>query len=294
MIPAYISSPSSNGIHIGPLFLHAYGLMYVLAVAAVVLMTRYRWSKLGGDPELPYRTAIWAFPAGLIGGRIYFLITTPSQVPDHWWGPFAIWQGGLGIWGGIAGGAAVGIWYIRRHLSKLDVRRFADIVAPGLLVAQSIGRIGNYFNQELFGKPSTLPWALKISPAHRPAHYLQYATFQPTFLYEIIWNLSLAGFLVWLTARRKVRAPGIFALYVAGYSAFRLFEENLRIDYSVHILGMRLNFWIALLLTLGGLVAFALIQRGVLFKDLSDDKSRSAPPAPSRAKTSGRRAKTPA
>jgi prolipoprotein diacylglyceryl transferase len=294
MIAAYISSPSSNGIHIGPLFLHAYGLMYVLAVAAVVLMTRYRWAKLGGDPELPYRTAIWAFPAGLIGGRIYFLITTPNQVPDHWWGPFAIWQGGLGIWGGIAGGAAVGIWYVRRHLSKADVRRFADIVAPGLLVAQSIGRIGNYFNQELFGKPSTLPWALKISPDHRPAHYLQYATFQPTFLYEIIWNLSLAGFLVWLTARRKVRAPGIFALYVAGYSAFRLFEENLRIDYSVHVLGMRLNFWIALLLTLGALAMFALIQRGVLFKEVGDDKSPSAHRSRARAETAGRRAKSPA
>jgi prolipoprotein diacylglyceryl transferase len=294
MSPAYISSPSSNGIHIGPLFLHAYGLMYVLAVAAVVLMTRYRWAKRGGDPELPYRTAIWGFPAGLIGGRIYFVITTPSQVPDHWWGPFAIWQGGLGIWGGIGAGAAVGIWYVRRQLSREDTLRFADIVAPGLLVAQSIGRIGNYFNQELFGKPSTLPWALKISPSHRPAHYLQYATFQPTFLYEIIWNLSLAGFLIWLGNRRRIRAPGIFALYVAGYSAFRLFEENLRIDYSVHVLGMRLNFWIALLLTLGGLAVFTLIQRGVLFKDVSDDKSRSAPRSQARGKTSGRRAKTPA
>ena len=295
MIPAYISSPSSNGIHIGPLFLHAYGLMYVLAVAAVVLMTRYRWAKRGGDPELPYRTAIWAFPAGLIGGRIYFLITTPSKVPDHWWGPFAIWQGGLGIWGGIAAGAAVGLWYVRKHLSREDTLRFADIVAPGLLVAQSIGRIGNYFNQELFGKPSTLPWALKISPAHRPAHFLQYATFQPTFLYEIIWNLSLAGFLIWLGNHRRIRPPGIFALYVAGYSAFRLIEENLRIDYSVHILGMRLNFWIALLLTLGALAVFVLIQRGVLFKDdVSDGRSPSARRARSRAKTAGRRPKTPA
>ena len=295
MIPAYISSPSSNGIHIGPLFLHAYGLMYVLAVAAVVLMTRYRWAKRGGDPELPYRTAIWAFPAGLIGGRIYFLITTPSKVPDHWWGPFAIWQGGLGIWGGIAAGAAVGLWYVRKHLSREDTLRFADIVAPGLLVAQSIGRIGNYFNQELFGKPSTLPWALKISPAHRPAHFLQYATFQPTFLYEIIWNLSLAGFLIWLGNHRRIRPPGIFALYVAGYSAFRLFEENLRIDYSVHILGMRLNFWIALLLTLGALAVFVLIQRGVLFKDdVSDGRYPSARRGRSRAKTAGRRPKTPA
>jgi prolipoprotein diacylglyceryl transferase len=140
---------------------------------------------------------------------------------------------------------------------------FADATAPGLLCAQAIGRIGNYFNQELFGKPSTLPWALKIDAAHRPAGYLQYATFQPTFLYEIIWNLSLAGLLIWLHSKRRVKAPGLFALYVAGYSAFRLFEENLRIDYSNHFLGMRLNFWIALALTLFGLIWFAHVQWGL-------------------------------
>jgi prolipoprotein diacylglyceryltransferase len=135
---------------------------------------------------------------------------------------------------------------------------------------------------------------LKISPSHRPPHYLQYATFQPTFLYEIIWNLSLAGFLVWLTGRRKVRAPGIFALYVAGYSAFRLFEENLRIDYSVHILGMRLNFWIALLLFLAGMAAFVAIQRGVIFRDVTTDrKSRSAGRSSASAKPAGRRPRTP-
>jgi prolipoprotein diacylglyceryl transferase len=193
------------------------------------------------------------------------LITTPSQIPDHWWGPFAIWQGGLGIWGGIAGGVIVGLWVVRRRLSKPDVRRFMDAAAPGLLVAQSFGRVGNYFNQELFGKPSTLPWALKISPAHRPSGYAQYATFQPTFLYEIIWNLSLAAFLVWLGHHRKIRPPGLFALYVAGYSAFRLFEEQLRIDYSVRVLGMRLNFWIALILFLIGVTWFIAAQRGVTF-----------------------------
>jgi prolipoprotein diacylglyceryl transferase len=237
--------------------------MYVFAVAGAIVTTSRLWRKQGGDPNLPYEVALWAFPAGLIGGRIYFLITTPSQVPDHWWGPFAIWQGGLGIWGGIAAGVIVGLIVVRRRLSKPDVLRFMDAAAPGLLVAQSFGRVGNYFNQELFGKPSTLPWALKISPSHRPPGYLQYATFQPTFLYEIIWNLSLAAFLVWLWNRRKVRPPGLFALYVAGYSAFRMFEEQLRIDYSVHILGMRLNFWIALVLFLIGVTWFVASQRGV-------------------------------
>jgi prolipoprotein diacylglyceryl transferase len=262
VIPAYIPSPSANGFSIGPFFVHAYGLAYVVAVAAAILVARRRWAREGGDPDLCYEVAMWGFPAGLIGGRIYFLITTPSQVPPHWWGPFAIWKGGLGIWGGIFGGVLGGLWVLRRRLSKQDVLRFMDAATPGLLVAQSFGRIGNYFNQELFGKPSTLPWALKIDPAHRPPHFEQYATFQPTFLYEIIWNLSLASFLVWLGHHRRIRAPGLFALYVAGYSGFRIFEETLRIDYSVHILGMRLNFWIALLGCLAGLLWFTAIQRG--------------------------------
>jgi prolipoprotein diacylglyceryl transferase len=275
VIPAYIPSPSTNGIHVGPFFVHVYGLMYVFAVAGAILVTSKRWGRQGGDPQLPYEVALWAFPAGLIGGRIYFLITTPSQVPDHWWGPFAIWQGGLGIWGGIAGGVIVGLWVLRRRLSKPDVLRFMDAAAPGLLVAQSLGRVGNYFNQELFGKPSTLPWALKISPSHRPPGFTQFATFQPTFLYEIIWNLSLAAFLVWLGNHRKIRPPGLFALYVAGYSAFRMFEEQLRIDYSVHILGMRLNFWIALGLFLIGVTWFIAAQRGVTWKQILGKARRS-------------------
>ena len=288
--PAYIPSPSANGFHIGPLFVHAYGLAYVFAVAAAILVTRWRWSKAGGDPRLPQETALWAFPAGLIGGRIYFLITTPSQIPPHWWGAFAIWKGGLGIWGGVAGGAAVGIWYVHRRLgSWARVRCFADATAPALLVAQAIGRIGNYFNQELFGKPTSLPWGLEISPEHRPPHYTQFGTFQPTFLYEMIWNLTLAGFLIWLSLNRRIKAPGIFALYVAGYSAFRMFEETLRIDYSNYFLGMRVNFWIAGALCLGGLLWFVAIQRGWKLgrrtppdASLLDGVSEPQPPAASR------------
>jgi prolipoprotein diacylglyceryl transferase len=258
--PASIPSPPHNGFYLGPLFVHAYGLAYVFAVAGAILVTRVRWRKAGGDPDLCYEVAAWGFPAGLIGGRIYFLITTPSQVPSHWWGPFAIWKGGLGIWGGIACGVLAGLYILRKRLTRNDVLRFMNAGAPGLLVAQSIGRIGNYFNQELFGKPTTLPWGLKIDPDHRPPGYEHFATFHPTFLYEIIWNLSLAGFLVWLGHRRRIRPPGLFALYVAGYSGFRLFEETVRIDYSNHILGMRLNFWVALLLCLAGLTWFWWIQ----------------------------------
>ncbi len=252
----FIPSPSSNGLSVGPFFFHAYGIAYVFAVAAAILITRRRWP----DPALVNEVALWGFPAGLVGGRIYFLITTPSQIPPHWWGPFAIWKGGLGIWGGIAAGTAAGLWVLHRR--KADIPAFLDAAAPGLLVAQAIGRIGNYFNQELFGKPTTLPWGLKIDLAHRPPGYEKYATFQPTFLYEIIWNLSLAGFLVWLGHHRRVKAPGLFALYVAGYSAFRMFEETLRIDYSNHILGFRLNFFVAMALCIAGLVWFVAIQRG--------------------------------
>jgi prolipoprotein diacylglyceryl transferase len=213
---AFIPSPPSNGLHLGPLFIHAYGLAYALAVMAAVAITVRRWAAVGGQRELVYEVALCGFPAGLLGGRLYFLATSWSEVPPHWWGPLAVWKGGLGIWGGIAAGTLAGLWVLRRR--RANVAAFMDAAAPALLVAQAIGRIGNYFNQELFGGPTTLPWALEISPAHRPLGYAQYATFHPTFLYELIWNVLLAAALVWLGHHRRIRAPGLFALYVAGYS----------------------------------------------------------------------------
>jgi prolipoprotein diacylglyceryl transferase len=264
---ASIPSPPSSGFHIGPFFLHAYGIAYVFAVLAAVVISRRRWAAAGGDPALVNEVALWGFPAGLIGGRLYFIATSFDQMPHHWWGPFAVWDGGLGIWGGIAGGVAGGLWVLRRR--GVDIRAFMDVGAPALLVAQSIGRVGNYFNQELFGGPTSLPWGLQISPAHRPAGYADYATFHPTFLYEILWNLSLAAFLVWLGHRRRaadgravVKHPGLFALYVAGYSGFRIFEELLRVDPAHHILGERLNFWVAIIGCVAGLVWFSRTQWG--------------------------------
>jgi prolipoprotein diacylglyceryl transferase len=206
-----------------------------------------------------YDVALWGFPAGVIGGRLYFLATSWNEVPPHWWGAFAIWKGGLGIWGGIALGTLVGIWRLRR--AGADVALFMDAAAPALLVAQAIGRVGNYFNQELFGSPSTVPWALEISPEHRPVGYEQYATFQPTFLYELIWNLALAGALVWLGEHRTIKPPGLFALYVSGYSLARIGEELLRVDPAHHIFGLRLNFYVATILCLIGLVWFRRTQR---------------------------------
>jgi prolipoprotein diacylglyceryl transferase len=200
-------------------------------------------------------------PAGIIGGRIYFDITTPFDITPHtWWGPLAVWNGGLGVWGGILAGALVGVW--RVHRAGADWRVFGNACAPALLVAQAIGRIGNYFNQELVGKPTSLPWALEVSPAHRPAGYLGFGTFQPSFLYELIFDLALAALLVWLGHHRNIRPPGLLALYVAGYSAYRIFEETIRVDSSAHILGLRLNFYIAIVGTAAGIAWFAWTQRG--------------------------------
>jgi prolipoprotein diacylglyceryl transferase len=238
--PALIPSPSSNGLSVGPFVLHAYGLMYVVGLLAAIWITRRRWR---GDPNLVYAVVVVAFPAGVLGGRLYFDITTPDQVQSGLLGPLAIWSGGLGIWGGVLAGTLAGIWVLRRR--GANVAAFLDAAAPGMLVAQGIGRIGNYFNQELFGKPSSLPWALKIDAVHRPPGYEHFASFQPTFLYELIWNVSLAVVLIWIGSRRRLPAPAVFALYVGGYALARIFEELLRIDPANHVLGLRLNFFVA-------------------------------------------------
>jgi prolipoprotein diacylglyceryl transferase len=177
---------------------------------------------------------------------------------------FAIWDGGLGIWGGIALATVVGLWRLRRH--GVNTAQFMDAVAPALLVAQGIGRIGNYFNKELFGSPTSLPWGLEIPYQYRlsggiPDKYLNFSTFQPTFLYELIFDFAWAALLVWLGHHRKIKPPGLFALYVFGYSAYRIFEESLRIDSSVYFLGLRLNTYIASALAAGGLIWFWRTQR---------------------------------
>jgi prolipoprotein diacylglyceryl transferase len=274
----HFPSPPINGFYVGPLFVHFYGLMYVVGITLAIIITRRRWRAVGGNVALVTDVATWAVPAGIIGGRIYFDITTPFDITPHtWYGPLAVWDGGLGIWGGVLAGAVVAIWRVRR--AGADWRLMADAVAPALLVAQAIGRIGNYFNQELFGKPTTLPWALEVSPAHRPPGYLAYSTFQPSFLYELIFDLALAAVLVWLGHHRNIRPPGLFALYVAGYSGYRIFEETIRIDSSAHFLGLRLNFFVALVGTVAGITWFIFTQR----RRSAPEPVGQAPPVPSGA-----------
>ena len=263
-LPQYIPSPPINSFHIGPLDVHFYALGYIIGITAAILITRRRWRAVGGDPDVVNDIALWVVPAGIIGGRIYFDITTPADIPHEWYGVFAVWTGGLGIWGGVLLASLVGAWRLRRL--GISVGPFANAVAPALLVAQAIGRLGNYFNKELFGKPTTLPWGLEIPYYYRvqggiPAQDLHFTTFQPTFLYELIWDLALAAFLVWLGHHAKIKPWSLFALYVAGYSAFRIFEESVRIDSSVYFFGLRLNMYIAIIGTVGGLVWFLIAQR---------------------------------
>jgi prolipoprotein diacylglyceryl transferase len=263
MLALFIPSPSQGVWHLGPLPIRAYALCIIAGVVAAVLIGQKRWEARGGKPGEMSDIAIWAVPCGLVGARVYSLCTDPNRYfgSGHvWWEPFAVWHGGLGIWGGIAGGA-LGAWaYCHRHQVRL--RSLADALAPALLVAQAIGRWGNYFNQELFGRPTTLPWALEISPEHRPPGFTQYATFHPTFLYECLWDLGAAGVVLLLDRRFKLGWGRCFALYCMAYTAGRGWIEALRIDtVEFHFLGLRLNDWTSIVVFLGGLTYFVVAGR---------------------------------
>lgn len=242
---AFIPSPAHGTISLGPLTVHMYGLMLLAGIVACVWLTGRRWQRQGGDWDLVLRVAVWGVGFGVVGARLYHIVTSWSEVPDpKWQGVFEVWKGGLGIWGGILFGVLAGAVIIRRD--GKPVRAMMDAVAPGLLLAQGIGRIGNWWNQELFGKPTRLPWALEIDQAHRPPGYLGYSTFHPTFLYELCWDLLGAAVLVWVDRRFRIKRPALFALYVSWYCTFRSYEEVLRIDLGSHYyLGMRLNFYVS-------------------------------------------------
>ncbi len=278
---AAIPSPSSGVVHVGPLLIHMYGVMLLLGIAAATWLTGVRWTRWGGDWDLVYRCAVWGVAGGVVGARAYHDVTSWNEVPHTWWGPFAVWKGGLGVWGGIAGGVLVGLWIVRR--SGESTALMLDAVAPGLLLAQGIGRWGNYFNQELFGKPTSLPWGLKIDVAHRPPQYLTSPTFHPTFLYEFVWDVLMVGVLLLVDRRFTIRRPALFALYVAVYTAFRTYEETLRVDPSKHFGGERLNFWVSLGVFVVAAAAFVWIQfvRGGGEQDRA--RPRPAPAGPAMA-----------
>ncbi len=251
---ASIPSPSSGTLELGPLTIHMYGLMLLLGIAACIWLTGVRWTRRGGDWDLIFRVAVWGVGAGIAGARLYHVATSWDELPDEWWGVFAVWEGGLGIWGGIAAGVIVGSMVA--HRAGASALALLDAAAPGLLVAQAIGRVGNWWNQELFGEPTDLPWGLEIDAVRRPDDYLLSETFHPTFLYEGLWNLFAAGLLLLLDRRFRFRPPALFALYVILYTAFRFYLETLRVDPSKELLGLRVNAWVALVVFVAALAFF--------------------------------------
>jgi prolipoprotein diacylglyceryl transferase len=252
---ASIPSPSSGAIHLGPLQIRAYGLMIAIGVVAAVKFASWRWEQRGGKPEDLTAMATWAVPAGLVGARLYHVATDYQRFQGQWLDAFAIWKGGLGIWGGVALGALVGVIVARRR--GCDAAAMLDACAPAIPLAQAIGRVGNWFNQELFGKPSGLPWAVRIDVAHRPDAYVAVPTFQPTFLYEILWNLLVVGVVLLVERRTRLRTGSLFAVYVAAYTVGRFWIEALRIDDAHHILGLRLNDWTSIVVFVGAMTVLA-------------------------------------
>ena len=256
---ASIPSPTSSSLIIGPLELRAYGLMIALGAFIAVAWSQRRLKARGGDPEIVSTIALWAIPAGLVGARLYHVLTDWRSFRGRWEDVPAVWQGGLGIPGGLIVGVVVGALVARRR--GLGMGLALDVIVPTLPVAQAVGRLGNWFNQEVFGRPSNLPWALEIDATHRPAEYATSTTFHPTFLYEGLWNVALALALVGVERRRILRPGYIVALWVAGYGLGRLWIEALRADPASLLVGVRVNIWMALLaIVVGGV--FALRGRG--------------------------------
>lgn len=257
MIPTFIPSPDQGVWHLGPLPIRAYALCIILGIGLAIWLGEKRWVARGGKPGEVGDVAIWAVPFGLVGGRLYHVITDNELYFRAGKNPVEalyVWQGGLGIWGAVALGALGAYIGCRRHHIKL--RPLADALAPAVVLAQAIGRLGNWFNQELFGKPTILPWGLQIDTSHRPAGYEQYATFHPTFAYELIWNLGVAGLVIWADRRFKLGYGRVFALYVATYSLGRGWIEYLRIDTANHLGGLRLNVWTSIVVFLAAVGYF--------------------------------------
>jgi prolipoprotein diacylglyceryl transferase len=296
VLPAYIPSPSEGVIHLGSVPIRAYALCIILGVVVAVIVGDRRFRSRGGRAGAIADVATWAVPFGLVGSRIYHLATNPELYwGKHGQGTVAaleLWHGGLGIWGGIAFGA-LGAWIAcRRH--QLSYAMVADAVAPGIVLAQAIGRWGNWFNQELYGRPSGLPWALHIDPAHRPtdaagnfiAKYVNVAYYQPTFLYESLWDIGVALVVIFADRRWHFTKGRAFALYVALYTAGRGWIEALRIDDAHKFFGLRLNDWTSVLLFVGAVAYFVLARpRGDDIPTRGDSGGDAAEPAAGRTLT---------
>ncbi len=279
---ASIPAPPGNSFSLGPLTFNYYGLMIALGVLAAVEIGRRRWQAQGGDPDDITSIATVGVPAGLIGARLYHVITDWKMYTDSPFDVFAIWNGGLGIPGGLLLGVAAGVWQARRKGITGDrLWDVIDAVIPGIPVAQAIGRVGNWFNQEVFGGPSDLPWALEVDPRYRPEGYAEFNTFHPAFLYEALLNLTLAGTLIMLDRTERLGRGQILPLWIAGYGVLRFLIESIRTDEASLILGVRVNHWTSAIAVIVGLMWFrhmrrqAQVQAATInsFEDLAADEA---------------------
>jgi prolipoprotein diacylglyceryl transferase len=253
LLPLAIPSPGDGVWDLGPVPVRGYALCIIAGIIAAVWIGEKRWVARGGRPGDVQDLAVWAVPFGIVGARLYHVITDYNLYFGDGNNPVTalyVWKGGLGVWGAVALGA-VGV-VVGAKLKGIRLLPVLDAMAPGVLVAQAIGRWGNWFNQELFGKPSDLPWALEIDREHRPLGYEGDATFQPTFLYECIWNLGAFGLVIWADRRFKLGYGRVVALYVMAYTAGRGWIEYLRIDpvQLDDVAGLRLNVWVSIVLFL--------------------------------------------
>ena len=276
---ASIPSPSQNQISIGPLDLRAYGFLIALGVLAGVWLSSKRLAQDGLDPEIIPNMALWVLPSAIIGARAYFVLTNWGRFADDLPSAFRLWEGGLGIPGGVLTGSIVGVWWLRRN--DVPMPPVFTAVALGLPLGQIIGRFGNWFNQELYGRPTDLPWGLEIDLAHRLPGYEQFELFHPTFAYEILWNIGLLLVLLRIDKSGKLRSGALFAVYLIGYGIGRILIETVRIDPVNSFLGIRLHIWAMIVFIAAA--AYYLRRYGLVAddeKELSDDDEPSKPQAP--------------
>jgi prolipoprotein diacylglyceryl transferase len=259
-----IPSPEISGVQVGPFFIHFYALCIITGIIAAVLLTNHRLTKRGAEPWVVIDIVLIAIPLGIIGARIYHVVTHPTFYfgpGTNFWEIFAIWNGGIAIYGALIGGA-IGAW-LGCKWTGIRFWSFADALAPGLLLAQAFGRFGNWFNQELFGLPTDLPWGLEIdsdNPAFPPG-LPEDTLFHPTFLYEVIWNVLGVLVLLYIGRRFHLQWGRLFAVYLMWYSAGRIVWESIRIDPSEIFFGIRTNVWAAIFGVILGLVLFFVQKR---------------------------------
>lgn len=273
MTLATIPSPPQGVWYLGPIPIRAYAMCIIAGIIVAIWLTRKRYAARGGNPEIVLDTAIVAVPAGIIGGRIYHVITDNQKYFCDTCNPvdaFKITNGGLGIWGAvILGGLAVAVFF---RYKKLPLAPFADAVAPAVILAQGIGRLGNWFNQELYGAETTVPWALEIyyrvdengkfAPVTGTSTGEVMATVHPTFLYELLWNLLIFALLMWADKRFKLGHGRVFALYVAGYTVGRFWIEQMRVDEATLVGGIRINTIVSAVVFVGAIIVFFLLKKG--------------------------------